>query len=91
MNEKAHKVMTPEEYVAMPIIGWHSVYRDIDGYGAVGIRFHTDGAAKLMQIADGTLDDPADEAVVRDAADALDASPRPASCRADCCQEADNR
>ena len=34
-----HKVMTPEEYAAMPIIGWHEVCRDIDGFGGVGIRF----------------------------------------------------
>jgi hypothetical protein len=36
---KAHKVMTQEEYMAMPIIGWHEVYRDIDGFGGVGVRF----------------------------------------------------
>ena len=36
---KAHKVMTPEEYAAMPIVGWHEVCRDYDGFGGVGIRF----------------------------------------------------
>src|ERR1700680_3350449 len=30
-----HKVMTPEEYAAMPIIGWHEVCRDVDGFGGV--------------------------------------------------------
>jgi hypothetical protein len=38
-REKAHKVMTPEEYAAMPIIGWHEVCRDVDGFGGVGIRY----------------------------------------------------
>lgn len=36
---KAHKVMTPAEYAAMPIIGWHEVCRDVDGFGGVGVRF----------------------------------------------------
>lgn len=36
---KAHKVMTPEEYARLPIIGWHQVCRDFDGFGNVGIRF----------------------------------------------------
>lgn len=36
---KAHKVMTPDEYAAMPLIGWHMVCRDFDGFGGVGIRF----------------------------------------------------
>ena len=38
-ERKAHKVMTPEEYAAMPIIGWHEVCRDVDGFGGVGIRY----------------------------------------------------
>jgi hypothetical protein len=38
-GRKAHKVMTPEEYAAMPIIGWHEVCRNVDGFGAIGIRF----------------------------------------------------
>lgn len=38
-ERKAHKVMTPEEYAAMPIIGWHEVCRDIDGFGGLGVRF----------------------------------------------------
>lgn len=38
---KAHKVMTPEEYAAMPLKGWHEVCRDIDGFGGTGIRFLT--------------------------------------------------
>jgi hypothetical protein len=36
---KPHKVMTPEEYAAMPLKGWHEVCRDVDGFGGVGIRF----------------------------------------------------
>jgi hypothetical protein len=35
----AHKVMTAEEYAATPIVGWHEVCRDIDGFGGVGIRY----------------------------------------------------
>jgi hypothetical protein len=38
---KAHKVMTPEEYASMTIVGWHEVCRDFDGFGGVGIRFIT--------------------------------------------------
>lgn len=36
---KPHKVMTPQEYAAMSIIGWHSVCRNVDGFGNVGIQF----------------------------------------------------
>jgi len=36
---KADRVMTPEEYAAMPIIGWHQVCKDFDGCGNVGVRF----------------------------------------------------
>lgn len=36
---KAHKVMTPEEYAALPIVGWHEVCKDFDGFGGVGVRF----------------------------------------------------
>jgi hypothetical protein len=36
---KADRVMTPEEYAAMPIIGWHQVCKDFDGFGNVGVRF----------------------------------------------------
>ncbi len=38
-ERKAHKVMTPEEYAAMPIVGWHEVCRDVDGFGGTGVRF----------------------------------------------------
>lgn len=38
-ERKAHKVMTQEEYTAMPIIGWHEVCRDVDGFGGAGVRF----------------------------------------------------
>lgn len=34
-----HKVMTPEEYAATPLKGWHEVCRDVDGAGGVGIRY----------------------------------------------------
>lgn len=37
--EKAHKVMTPEEYVASNIQGWHSVCRDYDNAGNVAVRY----------------------------------------------------
>lgn len=40
---KAHKTMTPEEYASMPIVGWHAVCRNYDGFGGVGVRFMTDG------------------------------------------------
>ena len=36
---KADKVMTPEEYAALPLCGWHMVCRDFDGFGGVGVRF----------------------------------------------------
>jgi hypothetical protein len=38
-ERRAHKVMTAEEYAATPIIGWHEVCRDVDGFGAVGVRY----------------------------------------------------
>lgn len=38
-DRRPHKTMTPEEYAAMPLIGWHEVCRDVDGFGGVGIRF----------------------------------------------------
>lgn len=34
-----HKVMTPEEYAAMKIEGWHEVCCDIDNAGNIGIRY----------------------------------------------------
>lgn len=36
---KADRVMAPEEYAAMPLIGWHIVCKDFDGFGAIGVRF----------------------------------------------------
>ena len=38
-ERRAHKVMTPDEYAAMPLVGWHEVCRDVDGFGGVGVRF----------------------------------------------------
>lgn len=34
-----HKVMTPEEYAAIQLKGWHEVCRNIDGFGGVGVRY----------------------------------------------------
>jgi hypothetical protein len=39
MQRVPHRVMTPEEYAAMPIKGWHRVCRDVDGAGGLGIQF----------------------------------------------------
>lgn len=41
IERRAHKVMTPEEYAAMPIIGWHEVCKNVDGFGGIGVRFLT--------------------------------------------------
>lgn len=38
-DTKAHRIMTREEYDAMPLKGWHEVCRDIDNAGNVGVRF----------------------------------------------------
>lgn len=38
-ERKPHKVMTPEEYAATPLQGWHEVCRDVDGFGGVGVRY----------------------------------------------------
>ena len=35
----AYRTMTVEEYNAMPVIGWHEVCRDVDGFGGVGVRY----------------------------------------------------
>ncbi len=37
---KAHRVMTPEEYAALHIQGWHMVNRNVDGHGGVGLRYY---------------------------------------------------
>lgn len=39
MINQPHKIMTPEEYAATKIIGWHSVCKNVDGAGNIGIRF----------------------------------------------------
>lgn len=36
---RPHKTMTPEEYAAFAIKGWHYVCKDVDGFGGVGVRF----------------------------------------------------
>lgn len=38
-GRQAHKIMTREEYEAMPFKGWHEVCRNIDNAGNVGVRF----------------------------------------------------
>jgi hypothetical protein len=38
-KRQPHKVMTAEEYAAVPIVGWHEVCRDVDGAGGTGIRY----------------------------------------------------
>ena len=38
-SARAHRVMTPEEYAALNIIGWHAICRNIDVAGNVGVRF----------------------------------------------------
>jgi hypothetical protein len=35
----AHKIMTPEEYTALPLQGWHMVCKNVDGFGGVGVRY----------------------------------------------------
>lgn len=44
---KAHKVMTPEEYAAWDIKGWHLVCKNYDGFGGVGMQMITDGVLPL--------------------------------------------
>jgi hypothetical protein len=51
MTRKPHKTMTPDEYAALQIEGWHEVCRNVDGFGGVGVRFVT--AAKKS----GEIDD----------------------------------
>lgn len=37
--QRAHKVMTKDEYLAAGIKGWHEVCFDVDGFGGVGVRY----------------------------------------------------
>jgi hypothetical protein len=57
MEKKPHKVMTREEYAAMPILGWHEVCRDVDGFGGIGVRFleqkRSRGGSKVSIIGKG--------------------------------------
>lgn len=55
MDNGAHKVMTPEEYTAMPIMGWHAVCRDVDGFGGVGVRFLGTGIVAEFETIFGKL------------------------------------
>jgi hypothetical protein len=38
-DDRPHKIMTPEEYAALRIIGWHRVCKDADGFGGIGIQY----------------------------------------------------
>jgi hypothetical protein len=53
IERKPHKTMTLDEYNTMPIIGWHEVCRDVDGFGGVGVRFlglsNIDGQSRLRE------------------------------------------
>ncbi len=39
MQPVAHKVMTPEEYSALNLRGWHFVCKDHDGAGGVAVSY----------------------------------------------------
>jgi hypothetical protein len=36
---KPHRIMTLQEYAEGPIVGWHRVCRNVDGFGNVGVIF----------------------------------------------------
>lgn len=38
-DRKPHLIMTPEEYAALNIDGWHEVCKNVDGFGGIGIRY----------------------------------------------------
>lgn len=38
-EERRHRVMTAAEYIETPIVGWHQVCRNIDGFNNVGVRY----------------------------------------------------
>lgn len=57
---RPHRTVTPEEYTAMPIAGWHRVCRNVDGAGNVGVAF------RLCDTPSETLStEPSSEAVVK--------------------------
>lgn len=37
--KEAHKRMTFEEYMALPLVGWHKVCKNIDGMGGIGVQY----------------------------------------------------
>jgi len=39
LRRRPHKTMTPNEYAAQTIVGWHEVCRNVDGCGNVGVRY----------------------------------------------------
>jgi hypothetical protein len=51
MTRKPHKTMTPEQYAALPIEGWHEVCRNVDGFGGVGVRFVAAAKSSNLEIA----------------------------------------
>jgi hypothetical protein len=40
-DDRPHKIMTPEEYAVLRIVGWHRVCKDVDGFGGVGIQYES--------------------------------------------------
>lgn len=53
----AHKIMTPEEYAACDLKGWHAVHRDYDGFGAIAIRYNdADMCVTLSEENDALID-----------------------------------
>lgn len=50
MIEKPDKIMTVEEYVANPLIGWHMICRNCDGHNSVGIKYRPDMQALEREV-----------------------------------------
>jgi hypothetical protein len=40
-GERAHKVMTPDEYLQNPLQGWHEVCWNVDDFDNVGVRYQS--------------------------------------------------
>lgn len=38
-DDRPHRIMTREEYNALPLQGWHMVCHDVDGSGSTGVRY----------------------------------------------------
>lgn len=52
---EAHKVMTPEEYAAFNIQGWHLVHKDYDGFGAVAVSYRAPGPSEATPSTAGSV------------------------------------